>query len=183
MTNIIPTIISTEEILIRFLFENHFNNIKTKRIKESNVFFDSRSNTVSLQRGCFLSLKKCIEFANNNKNQHIGYITFNKSDFDYCVELLKKIRGNPFEAEIQHTPLDEHQNYIVVEPDSCTTNDLGNPSHADIVYINPNTTPEEEPKIPLQLFSKKLITQCNILYNDDIDTQSEDLLCSEIFKQ
>ncbi|MBP1617075.1 MAG: hypothetical protein H6Q14_902 [Bacteroidetes bacterium] len=159
----IPIVIDNEEILVRFIFRDNFkkNIISEEKLNPGSIFLDSRQCGVSLQRYKYSSEDLCKQYAKKIPKQYVGVIVFKKIDFDSLVKEYKKERCD-FESKIEYSPLDDYNNYILKRSQIRKINS-GNPSHADILYINPAMQEFETINSALRLFSRKLERKCTII--------------------
>ncbi len=189
---LIPVEIENQEILVRFVFTDDFkkSNISKERIKDGEVFIDTRGSGVSLQRGNYTSTSFCISAANSIQTKvFAGFIFFLKQNYlDACKLML--LDRPAFKSELKYTPLDEIGVYLE-KTDNIDSENKGNPSHSDIIYIDPQfmMKPEEQtPNVALRLFSKKLCSISKLLIiNDERGILEENLMTlfdkkSESFK-
>lgn len=160
------------EILVRFIFSDNFKDkiIKKEKLKDGFIFLPYRCG-VSLQREIYSNEKECTRFGNaiNNKTL-VGFVLFKKETFEEVTSKFNQsqdIAGetNLLETNLKATPLDENFNEINLENTTVTTTDSGNPSHADIIYINPNGVAYEKPNPLIRSFSKKLYIQSKLVLN------------------
>lgn len=86
-----------------------------------------------------------------------------------CNEFI--IQRPLFVSTIEFTPLDIDNNYLT-NRDIINTTDSGNPSHSDIIYLNPAMKNDEiKPNISLRIFSKILFEKSKLI----IDVNYEDI--------
>lgn len=115
---------------------------------------------VSLQRAYYCNeheaKSRAIAVAGNSR-RFAGFICFLYSNFLTVVEDYKRSRSE-FEVEIVYQPLDENQRLISNRP--IFQHFTGNPSHADLKYINPAMKGDETPNIAIRSFSRKLAKVC-----------------------
>lgn len=164
----IPSLIDPNEKLVRFIFADNFKKriIALDRIIASDIFLDTRKVGISLQRLQYCSNELCRGFAERIPNKkYIGFVIFFKNAFEQCMVDFQEER-NYFEAKIDYTPLDENDHYLS-DKDHCQVGDPGNPYHADLFYINPAISEEENekgrPHTSLRLFSQKLFRESEVL--------------------
>lgn len=167
----IPHLIDPEEELARFIFTDNFKKktINLERIISGEIFLDTRNVGVSLQRLRYCSSQNCKVYGNRiATKQYVGMVIFVKNSFDNCIIEYQKEREN-FEAVINYSPLDENFQYLVNIFDR-RINDEGNPSHSDLIYINPSISSEEiengRPHTSLRLFSTKLLKYSKIIFDE-----------------
>ena len=174
---IIPKIIDDTEILVRFIFVDNFKKkvLDKTKLNIQDIFLDTRLYGISLQRSSYTTENECKNFALSIlSKQYVGFVLFYKSDFTSSVSDYKLERG-VFESFIEFTPLDENNQYLI-NREHISTEDKGNPSHSDIVYINPAIKDDEAtPNTSLRLFSKKLMSKCKIIIDDDIENSKFNL--------
>lgn len=172
---LIPVEIDSQELLVRFVFADDFkkSNFSKEKIKAGEVFIDTRGKGVSLQRGHYTTTNFCVDSAKSISTKvFVGFVFFlKKSYLDACGLML--LERPAFNSELMFTPMDESGAYLE-KKDKIGSEDKGNPSHADIYYIDPKLmmTPEEQtPNVALRLFSKKLCSKSKILVNivDEVD--------------
>lgn len=169
----IPQTINDNEILVRFVFLDNFKkkNLNIDKINTQEIFLDTRLIGVSLQRHLYTSEQQCKNFAIGIPNkQYVGFICFYVRDFFQSVRDFRQERGE-FESILEFTPLDSNNQYLIDRIHSKVS-DNGNPSHSDILYINPAIDLfEPTPKTSLRLFSKKLFSKCKIILDPDYDSE------------
>ena len=171
---LIPQFIDDSEVLLRFVFLDNFKkkNVTADKIIDQDIFLDTRLVGISLQRILYSSFDFCKNQAKCiNGKVYIGFILFKKSDsLNACIE-FKNIRDK-FESILEFTPLDSDNLYLVNRANVDTDSD-GNPSHSDIIYINPALNIDEiKPNIPLRIFSKILYKNCKLLIDNDFNSDS-----------
>lgn len=174
---LIPKIIDNTEILVRFIFIDNFKKkvLDETRLNTQDIFLDTRLFGISLQRSLYTNENKCKEFASSILNkQYAGFVLFYKNDFISTVEDYQIERGI-FESVIEFTPLDENNQYLV-DRDNSNVEDEGNPSHSDIIYVNPAISAgEANPNTSLRLFSKKLMTKCKVVIDENFESSEFNL--------
>lgn len=177
---IIPVEIDNQELLVRFVFSDDFKkgNLSKEKIKDGEVFIDTRGLGVSLQRGNYATTNFCVSAAQSiPKKVFVGFILFLKQNYlDACALMLQE-RG-AFKSELKFTPLDVSGSYLEIITDIDSENE-GNPSHADIIYIDPELMmkPEEQtPNVALRLFSKKLCAKSKLFLKEDDEKKLEENL-------
>lgn len=169
---LVPQHIDDSEILLRFVFQDNFKkkNISPDKIIDGDIFLDTRLIGISLQRIQYSDFGFCKGKAKSINNKiFVGFVLFKKEDYLLVCDEFKKIRSQ-FESILEFTPLDKDGHYLV---DRTTINiaDEGNPSHSDIIYINPAFTPEEaKPNVPLRIFSRELYKKCKLIIDDNRDS-------------
>lgn len=162
---LVPKEIDNIEILVRFVFLDNFkkNVLKEDRISAQDVFLDTRLVGISLQRKKFTTEKFCkMQAKSINNKTYVGFILFRKSDYlDACQQFITQ--RPTFNSAIEFTPLDENNNYLF-DRQSIRTTDNGNPSHSDIIYLNPAINNDEiKPNISLRIFSKILFEKSKLI--------------------
>ncbi len=166
MSIIIDKEIKENEIFVRFIYDSSFRKkiLEIDRIIDGEVFLDLRG--VSMQREKYCNETKCKFFAKKIPKKFVGYVIFRKSHFDEAKNSQKQIKPD-FEAILKSTPLDKDNNYI---PDDIivSADTEGNPSHSDLIYINPALIENESPKIAIRSFSRKLFKKCKIIFDNDV---------------
>jgi hypothetical protein len=179
--------ISEDEILVRFIFDDHF---KRKLIQEdkiiTNQLFGPYKGGASLQRERYCDESSCLELGNKIANKRlVGFLLFKRLDLDKEVEKFISSTENKsdndgviLDAYLKATPLDESFNYLDFSNQTITTKTLGNPSHADLVYVKPKlieNTDEfySKPNIIIRLFSKKMSLQSKIVLDENLDSTEE----------
>lgn len=170
--------IDSSEILVRFIFEDHFikKNVTPNRIDKREVFMDNRLVGVSMQRHKYVtSDNECKERGKSIRNKKfVGFVVFLKDDFLKACNEFVKIREQ-FEAEIRFTPLDENLE-IRKDIDSIYITDPGNPSHCDMNYINPAIENDEpNPKTALRAFSQQLYAKSCLILDPNPDSEELEL--------
>lgn len=163
----IPKIIDAEEILVRFIFSNVLK--RADKIKVGEVFMHYRGG-VSMQRYSYADENKCKGYARGIDLPFEGFVIFKKKVFTETVNELKEERES-FEAELVSTPIDENNEYYE-DLETITIDTPGNPSHADIKYIDPAPSPNETPKTAIRYFSRKLFKKVKWL-KEDLDSPYE----------
>jgi hypothetical protein len=165
---LIPKEIDENEILVRFVFLDDF---KKKHLEESklitqDVFLDTRNSGISLQRSLYTTENNCKKYALNVVNKkYVGFAIFLKKTFSQIIEEYK-IERNEFNASIEYTPLDFDNQYLI-DRNNSNIEDEGNPSHSDIIYLNPAIKNDEPtPNTSLRLFSKKLMSKCKLIIDN-----------------
>lgn len=166
----IPKAIDNNEILVRFIFLDDF---KKKQVEETklisqDVFLDTRNAGISLQRSQYTTENKCKKFASNiPSKKYVGFALFLKKSFSQAV-IEYQLERIDFQANLEFTPLDEDSMYLIDRENSKVT-DKGNPSHSDILYINPAMKVGEEPtpNTSLRIFSRKLMSKCKLIIDND----------------
>lgn len=178
---LIPVEIENHEILVRFIFADDFkkSTLSKEKIKDGEVFIDTRGLGVSLQRAKYTTTRFCLDAGDSIKTKvFVGFIFFKKQSYIEACELMQKERPN-FNSELKFSPLDESGEYLE-KIDKIDSNDRGNPSHADIFYIEPQSMmkPDEQtPNVALRLFSKKLCSLSKIfVQSDKVTILEEDLI-------
>lgn len=164
MSQKIPLQIDDEEILIRFVLDNrHFKNGKPL---DKEVFFDKRG--VSLQRESYTSERDCKSRALLiPKSEYIGFAVFKKRHFIECRKSFLELNPD-FLVDLVYTPMSEDGYLVLTQP--INMDEKGNPSHADIFYIDPKPRPDETPNIAIRSFSRKLFKKsCLIVDNNPKD--------------
>ncbi|AWL78198.1 hypothetical protein [Capnocytophaga canimorsus] len=168
---LIPQHIDDSEILLRFVFQDNFKrkNISTDKIIEGDIFLDTRLVGISLQRIQYSDFGFCKGKAKSINNKiFVGFVLFKKEDYLLVCDEFKKVRPQ-FESILEFTPLDKNGDYLIHRSNINKT-DEGNPSHSDIIYINPAFTPEEaRPNIPLRIFSRELYKKCELIIDHNRD--------------
>ncbi len=162
----IQKFISDKEILIRYVFKSDFKrkNVLKDKVNFAN-FLQPYNGGVSLQRESYCNEKeaKCRVKEISTK-VFVGFYIFKKDFFnkikqDYCAK-----DRNGFEAEIFATPLDLDQNYLSLPINKKIFKELkGNPSHADLVYINLVPKKEETPKTAIRSFVRKFFRESSLI--------------------
>lgn len=163
MIDVIPNIIQSDEVLVHFLSNKSFKNkiLEESKLEDKNVFLPNKGG-VSMQRSKYCGEQECKSRAvkiMNNGRFFVGFISFLHSSFLGVKDEYKKSRAN-FDAKIIHTPLCERDEVITERP--VYINQTGNPSHADLVYINPAATNDESPSTAIRSFSRKLAKVCTV---------------------
>jgi hypothetical protein len=162
MLEVISKYVDYEEIIVRFLYSDHFK--KKIEIKKGDIFLPYKGG-VSVQREKYCSDAFCKKKAQEIQKKYKGITIFKKKSFDEACVCYKKNRQE-FEANIKGTPINVNGNYCE-EDIEVTVSSEGNPSHADIVYINPaQSSKEETPKPSLRVFSKILLRHSDIIIDD-----------------
>ena len=106
-------------------------------LKSGEVFMDDRNRGVSLQRGRYTNVQFCKNSAEKIKNKEfIGFLIFKKESYLLACSEMKKFRDK-FQSELRFTPLDINGDYLS-EINEIAINQFGNPSHADIFYLEPS---------------------------------------------
>ncbi|ATA90006.1 hypothetical protein CGC58_09905 [Capnocytophaga stomatis] len=168
---LVPQHIDDSEILLRFVFQDNFKkkNILPDKIIDGDVFLDTRLVGISLQRIGYSNFEFCKNKAKSINNKiFVGFVLFKKEDYLLACNEFRKIRSQ-FESILEFTPLDNEGNYLI-NRNIIDETDEGNPSHSDIIYINPAFTPEEaRPNIPLRIFSKELYRKCRLIIDSNYD--------------
>ncbi|UQB67947.1 hypothetical protein [Epilithonimonas zeae] len=171
---IIPQEIDSSELLVRFIFIDYFKkkNIHPERFDKGQVFLDDRLFGISLQRENYCNDKFCKERAKLiDKKVYVGFLVFSKEDFNEVCSSFARIRAN-FDAKIEFTPLDENNEYLAFR-NNIDSEQLGNPSHSDIVYYNPAIQGDESnPKTALRAFSQQLFPKCCLILDNDPDNDN-----------
>ena len=107
----IPKEIDDDEILVRFIFLDHFKkkNLRKERISSQDIFLDDRLVGISLQRGKYTTENFCKQRAKTIDNKkYVGFVLFKKGDYlEACKEFIKE--RNEFHSIMEFTPLDEYQ--------------------------------------------------------------------------
>lgn len=173
---LIPKNIENSEFFVRFIFSDQFRKeVILSKIKDQEIFTYSFDLGVSLQRARYTSEAFCRlqakHVAINAKKQLAGYILFKKEDFlNACEEFrAENTDRSDFEAILEFTPLDSDMQYLR-DREIVNTNDGGNPSHSDIIYLNPGISIDsEKPQIALRIFSKKLFSKSVPIIEADDD--------------
>jgi hypothetical protein len=168
MSQVISRIIDSGEILVRFVFERDFRGkmAKQEKMKDEEVFIDMRGG-VSMQRERYCDENECKKRAIQNVNRFVGFLVFRKNKFDDVCKEHKKERET-FEALIKSTPLDK-DNREIPEDIIVKNDDAGNPSHADLSYINPAVKNDESPKTALRFFSRRLCKVSKLILDTSTD--------------
>lgn len=166
MSELVSRVISEEEIFIRFLFRGNLKRsdreAEQKNIADQNIFLDTRNLGISLQRFLYCDENENKQRAKNNTNPYLGFVVFNKQAFNNTIEEIQKLRPE-FKAELISSPLDEELNIIAEEIDVYTTTPI-NPSHADLIYIDPAVdTSDTSPHTSIRVFSKNLFKKSNLI--------------------
>lgn len=166
MPDKISRIIDDDEVLVRYLFSRDFKkgNIDFSKIIDKDVYVDTRGG-VSLQRLRYCSESECKQRAKNNDLVYVGFLIFSKKIFNVLLEEHRVIR-NDFNAIIESTPLDENNQTIGNQIDVFDNTPV-NPSHADLIYINPACIPgDESPHTFTRIFSKNLFKQSEFIIDE-----------------
>jgi hypothetical protein len=167
----IPIEIDEEELIARFIFDSNFKrkNISKENLVIKDVFLPNKGG-VSTQRLRFCTLQDCKNIANSNINKFFaGVLVFKKSLFINVKEkyVADYEERKDFEADLFSTPLDVNNKYLSlsISRDAIDASS-GNPSHSDIVYINPAPTKDESPNTAIRSFSRKLAKECDIILDE-----------------
>lgn len=179
MKEIIDRNIDNNEVIIRFIFKG---DIKPKKalVKESiidkDVFIDTRNLEVSLLRTRYNNHNDCIKRGYEIKDDFIGFLMFNKNQFDLSVSQHKDLESSTFEAEIISSPLDENNQIIPIEKEVRIDTPI-NPGHSDLIYLNPGLIADNEnPNIAIRRFSRRFFKICDVFFeNKDNNENIEDL--------
>ena len=163
----IPILISDEEILVRYIFDSDFKkkNISHDRIDSANIF-QPYGDGVSLQRQFFCKENECKVRAKRIEKKYVGFIVFRKKRFEEVKSEYIRHERSDFRSKIIPTPLDDEGRYLTELDDSFIENQ-GNPSHADLRYINPAPMEGETPKTAIRSFSRKLYKDCCLILDED----------------
>lgn len=178
---LIPKHIDASEFFVRFIFADHFKKeIALSKIKDQEIFTYSFDLGVSLQRAKFTTEDFCRSQAEHvakiAKKQLAGFVLFKKSDFlNACDEFRKENADKrDFDAILEFTPLSMEDGELLYlrDRDVINTSDQGNPSHCDIIYLNPGVNINmEKPQISLRIFSRKLFSKSiPIIEVDEVNT-------------
>lgn len=156
--------IDDQEFLVRIILSNH---LKKNKVNDRELFIDTRG-PVSLNRLNYSNENECkkqgldIQLKTDGKNSYCGLSIFNYTDFISCHKNYNLLRPN-FRADIIASPLDADGNSIKKNTKVLIT-DKGNPSHADLRYIQPDQKPEEHtPNTSLRNFSRELCKASTII--------------------
>jgi len=171
---LIPQLIDDSEVLLRFVFLDNFKKkvLSADKIADQDVFLDTRLVGISLQRSLYSSFEFCKKQAKSINNKiFVGFIAFKKSDYLLACDEYKQIREH-FCSVLEFTPLDIDGSCLI-DRSIIDTEDDGNPSHSDIIYINPALLLDEvKPNISLRIFSRILYKKCKLIidenYQEDI---------------
>lgn len=163
--------IDEDEILVRFIYDRNF---KGKIVNKNNLItkelFLPYKEGVSLQRFNYCDENQCKAYAKRNIKGKVysGFIIFKKTCFDKVQQLYKNDRVD-FEAIVKSTPLDLNNEYL---PDDVQVfiKSKGNPSHADIIYINPAAIGNETTKTAIRSFSRKFSKVCQVAIDEEISS-------------
>ncbi|NOJ75695.1 hypothetical protein [Empedobacter stercoris] len=170
---LIPQSIEESEVLLRFIFKDNFKKkvISFDRIIDQDIFLDTRLTGISLQRLTYSSFKFCKNKGQSiDKKIFVGFIIFKKNDYLSAHKEFKDIRAH-FESILEFTPLDKNNNYLR-DRSNIKINDEGNPSHSDIIYINPAINVDEvKPNIALRIFSRLLYKKCTLVLDKNYDSE------------
>lgn len=102
----IPKEIDDDEILVRFIFLDHFKkkNLRKERISSQDIFLDDRLVGISLQRGKYTTENFCKQRAKTIDNKkYVGFVLFKKGDYlEACKEFIKE--RNEFHSIMEFTP-------------------------------------------------------------------------------
>jgi len=161
----LPKEISDEEILAHYLFDRSFARkvIEEKKLINKDVFLPNKGG-VSLQRTSYCDENMCKSLATRilPDRKFVGFFCFRKLDFLKVKSEYVKSRPE-FSAEIKSTPLNENFEYILENVEEVCLDDLGNPAHANLIYLNPAIVGDESPNTAIRSFSRKLSKVCKIL--------------------
>lgn len=176
MSTLIPRNIAIDEILVHYIFDRNF---KRKQISKEcfiskDVFIPNKGG-VSLQRNSYISETNCKKLAKTIQGRvYVGFLIFKKSTFQKVKKNYIETMRKDFDAKIVANPLDDNFDNI---PDTIKiyTNTLGNPAHADLIYINPAVQEKETPNIAIRSFSRKLAKECLLIFdtNPEEETYNE----------
>jgi len=167
-----PKFISNDEFFIRFVFKSDFKNklrVKDDKINFSGFLLPNKGG-VSLQRGLFCDENEAKFRAKLiSPINYVGFYVFKKIDFNEKLKLYLKSNPN-FKVNIFATPLDINSDYIAlpIEFDEFEI-EKGNPSHSDIIYINPSPKEGETPKVAIRSFVRKFFNQKYLIFDDNIE--------------
>lgn len=178
MNLLVPKNVENNEILVYFIFDKDFKNkkISASKIISKNIFLPNKGS-VSLQRNkyCNESCCKIIAKKIQNNRNFVGFVIFRKKDFEKVKLEYKKNDRKDFEAELTASPLDE--NLLPTKKKNIYSEDKGNPTHAEIKYLNPAVQEDEKPNTAIRSFSRKFYKKCSLIidkkpeenfYNGDI---------------
>jgi hypothetical protein len=160
--------INDDEILVHFIYDKDFNGkiIEEDKLITKNLFLPNKGG-VSHQRHKYCSENKCKDYAiiDVKDKQYVGFVIFKKKCFEVIKNSYILNERSDFEAEIVSTPLDEKRNYLH-QNIKVYVGSKGNPSHADLRYINPAIKQDETPNIAIRSFSRKLSKICSIVLDE-----------------
>jgi hypothetical protein len=168
MYTFIPLEVQDDELLVRFITLRHIKSKKQvlkENIDYQSIFLDKRG--VSLQRGNFCSELECKERALQipAPNSYIGFVVFKKKQFIDLRNEFLKIRKS-FDADIRPSPLNIKLQYLIYSSNILKEWE-GNPSHADLFFIDPGVIVDESPNTVIRSFSKKLTDKCSIFLDEE----------------
>ncbi len=168
---LIPQLIDDSEVLLRFVFLDNFKKkvLSADRIADQDVFLDTRLAGISLQRTLYSSFEFCKKLGKSISNKiFVGFIVFRKCDYLSACDEYKEIREH-FCSILEFTPLDIEGLYLI-DRSNIDTEDDGNPSHSDIIYINPALLPNEvKPNISLRIFSRILYKRSKLIIDENYE--------------
>nr|WP_297306412.1 hypothetical protein [uncultured Flavobacterium sp.] len=177
----IPLQFEDNELLIRFIFTDHFKkkNVNDTKILEQEVFLYSERYGVSLQREHYTNEQFCKNIARNIPSKsYAGFVLFTKKDFLEVIQDFLKVRSN-FDAKLEFSPLSEKDACHANRKTVCI-NCKENPSHCDIFYLNPGLeSHESNPKIPLRIFSRELFKRSKLIIDKN---PNDNEYCEPLFK-
>lgn len=171
--------ITSDEILVRYIFSDDFKNklVKAESVITKELLGPLRGGT-SLQREKYCDEQKCYKLGNLiPKKELVGFLVFKKIDFEkvkneFILSKDNEIEQKLIDAFIKATPLDENFNLLDFNKTRITIKTKGNPSHADIIYIKPKLIPEEsniyeKPNTIIRSFSKKMYLMSKLILIDN----------------
>ncbi|CAA0185371.1 conserved hypothetical protein [Tenacibaculum maritimum] len=164
--------ISKDETLVRYVFESDFKgkNVLRKKINFSNFLLPYLGG-VSIQRESYCSENECKKRAKLTGKVYVGFYVFRKSRFlEVRDNYILNSRKN-FQADLFSTPLNSNNDYLPLPINNKSFEILeGNPSHADLIYINPAPVEGETPKTAMRSFVRKLYNERELI----IDSSSKE---------
>lgn len=170
MCIVIPKKIEDSEILAHFIYNSHFKKkiLSEDKLEVKNIFLPNKGG-VSLQRTFYCNESESKQRASSifEDRMFCGFFLLIKDDFEKVKAIYKKDRKE-FEAEIKSTPLDINNEYLPSNT-KVFTDTPGNPSHADIEYINPAIINDESPNTAIRSFSRKLAKVCKLIFDNTPD--------------
>lgn len=181
MSTLIPRNIEADEILVHYIFDRNF---RKKRLTEehfiSKDIFIPNKGGVSLQRNYYISESDCKKLAKTIPGRlYVGFLIFRKATFQKVKEKYIANNRKDFDAQIVAKPLDENFNNL---PDTVEiyTDTLGNPAHADLIYIDPAIQGNETPNTAIRSFSRKLAKECLLIFDANLE---EEVYSGTVFKE
>jgi len=172
MISHLPKFISEEEFFIRFVFKSDFKKkliIENDKINFSRFSLPNKGG-VSIQRGFYCDENEAKERAKRiSPKDYVGFYIFKKTHFNNELKLYL-VSNKDFQVDIFATPLNVNNEYIALPIgfDEFEIQD-GNPSHSDIIYLNPAPKEGETPKTAIRSFIRKFFNEKHLILDENVD--------------